>query len=165
MDNLTKKEEIIVFSLTRLFDKETLESELKEWIDGGMVDRIDSVMSMYKLISVGEVRDNMDAQYLNYAIKFYEDIKNKDFSNPIERIKGYDYGVTGVETETVSTYYTTSFESLPSLLEKKKEDLQENFWEYYPERDVIDYYENNIDRLDLDSPDISYNTFFKNVIE
>ena len=165
MDNLTKKEEIIVFSLTRLFDKETLESELKEWIDGGMVDRIDSVMSMYKLISVGEVRDNMDAQYLNYAIKFYEDIKNKDFSNPIERIKGYDYGVTGVETETVSTYYTTSFESLPSLLEKKKEDLQENFWEYDPERDVIDYYENNIDRLDLDSPDISYNTFFKNVIE
>jgi hypothetical protein len=165
MDNLTKKEEIIVFSLTRLFDKETLESELKEWIDGGMVDRIDSVMSMYKLMSVGEVRDDIDVQYLNYAIKFYEDIKNKDFSNPIERVKGYDYGVTSVETETMSTYYTTSFESLPSLLEKKKEDIQENFWDYDPERDVIDYLENSIDRLDLDSPDISYNTFFKNVIE
>ena len=165
MDNLTKKEEIIVFSLTRLFDKETLESELKEWIDGGMVDRIDSVMSMYKLMSVGEVRDDIDVQYLNYAIKFYEDIKNKDFSNPIERVKGYDYGVTGVETETMSTYYTTSFESLPSLLEKKKEDLQENFWEYDPEREVIDYFDSSVDRLDLDSPDISYNTFFKNVIE
>ena len=165
MDNLTKKEEIIVFSLTRLFDKETLESELEEWVDGDMVGRIDSVISMYKLISVGEVRNNIDVQYLNYAIKFYEDIKNKDFSNPIERVKGYDYGVYGVETETMSTYYTTTFESLPSLLEKKKEDLQVNFWDYDSEREVIDYINTNIDRIDSDSPDISYDTSFKNVIE
>ena len=162
MDKLTNMEKKIVFMLTKIFSKSKLEKEFLEWEEGGMVDEIiDSVRSCYKLLSINP-SSGIDIQYLNYVLKHYESVKNKNFNNPIERVENYDYLVPGIEIETVSVDYRISFNTLPSMVSEKLYDVKEHFWEYDPEREVNDYLESEIDDLDFTNADISPNKYGRN---
>lgn len=165
MDEFTKTEKRILLMLVKLNSKNKLFDVLKQWVGDGMIGEIDVVRDCYKLLSLN-VSNNIDVQYLYYAINNYESIINKDFSSPIERVMGYNYDVPAIEIETISVTYSISFQTLPSLLNEKIHDVKEHFWEYDPDREVNDYLESDVDNMDYDNADVNitnYNTP-KNVI-
>lgn len=151
--------------LVKLFPKDKLEQEFLEWEENGMTDKIDSVRDCYRLLSISPSWD-IDIQYLNYAIKYYQDIKGKKFTNPIERVENYDYMAPAIEIETMSVDYTLSFKTLPSMVNEKLEDIKENFWQYDPNREVRDYLESEIDSIEFYNADVSPNKYGeKNIIK
>lgn len=166
MSKLTETEKRIVLMLVKLNSKDKLIDVLGEWEGDGLVGEIQIVRDCYKLLSLSGI-EQIDGQYLNYAINNYESIKRKDFSSPIERMVSYDYEVDGVETETVSVRYTVNFNTLPSLLNQKIQDIKEYFWDYDPDRETYDYLESDVDSLDFDDAEVQINDYItaKNVIE
>lgn len=165
MDELTKTEKRILLLLVRLNSKDKLFDVLEQWESDGMVDEIDVVRDCYKLLSLN-VSDNIDVQYLYYAVNNYDSIINKDFSSPIERVMGYNYDVPAIEIETISVTYSINFQTLPSLLNEKIHDVKEHFWEYDPDREVYDYLESDIDSMDYHNADVDVDKYKtpKNVI-
>jgi hypothetical protein len=75
--------------------------------------------------------------------------------------------VYGVEIETVSARYTVNFNTLPSLLNQKIQDIKEFFWDYDPDRETYDYLESEVDSLDFDGANVEIinNDSSKNIIE
>ena len=73
----------------------------------------------------------------------------------------------GVEIETVSARYTVNFNTLPSLLNQKIQDIKEFFWDYDPDRETYDYLESEVDSLDFDGANVEIinNDSSKNIIE
>ena len=83
MDRLTKKEMLIVKFIVAQNSLATLEKELKNYRVSGI--ELDSVIVVFRYFSIDRNDDEYSIQYLNYCVKNYDNIKNEDYSNPIER--------------------------------------------------------------------------------
>lgn len=165
MKKLTNTEKKIVQFITKLNSIGKLKNALEDFVYDGMSSEIPVVRDAYKLLSLSP-SENIDVQYLNYSINNYQKINNKDFSSPIERVSDYSYLAPAVETEIIRVDYHVGFVTLPSMIEQQISDVEEHFWEYDPEREIVDYLETEIDSIDFNNADVSINEYFKgNVIE
>lgn len=134
---ITPKEKMLVKILVRLYTKEKLENEFDESIKYG-----DSNSSLVKgagkLIGIEfwSGLNRFGSQYLNYAIKNYEDIKNDVYPEKIERVQ--QVALYADEVESVTHYNTKKVivYLLPSYINEASQHIYENFYEYDP--DTID---------------------------
>ena len=77
--------------------------------------------------------EDLGPQYLNYAIKNYDKIKNKEFPMPIERMRRYSYNYSASERWDVTAKYQTDFKCLPSMDGIATSVVKNNVWELDPE--------------------------------
>jgi hypothetical protein len=88
-------------------------------------------------------------------LDFYDEINNGDFSNEMERMMEYEITIPATEQEIVFVDYSVRVKSLPSLIEILAKDVDENLFEYDPDRSVIDYGDSEVvdfDELTISSP-------------
>lgn len=138
MNKLTKKEEIIVKTLVKKFSKDNLDRFIYDYIEDNHIPS--SLKDMIRMIKVDDsFQSEVSIQYLQYAYQYYENIVNGDFSNDIERVKSYALTKETTESEIVYKDYTVNFYSTPSLLERKSDNIKDNFWNYDFDSDTIDY--------------------------
>ena len=134
---ITPKEKMLVKILVRLYTKEKLEKEFNETIKYGEGNS-DWVNGAGKLIGIESwnVLNRFGSQYLNYAIKNYEDIKNEVYPEKIERVQKVT--LYAEEVESVRHYNTKRVlvYLLPSYIDEATKHIYENFYEYDP--DTID---------------------------
>ena len=134
---ITPKEKMLVKILVRLYTKEKLEYEFDETIKYGESNS-NLVNGAGKLIGI-ETWNSLNrfgSQYLNYAIKNYEDIKNEIYPDEIERVQ--EVLLYADEIESVVHYDTKRVRVylLPSYIDEASKYIYEKFYEYDP--DTID---------------------------
>lgn len=153
---ITPKEKMLVKILVRLYTKERLESEFDESIKYGESNS-SLVNGAGKLIGVEtwNTLNRFGSQYLNYAIKNYEDIKNEIYPEKIERVQ--EVLLYAEETENVVHYSTkrVSVYLLPSYIEEASEHIFKNFYEYDPDTLDTDYGDSDFINL-KPSPEDTY---------
>lgn len=135
---LTQREKILLKVFTKKRSKEEIQQDMRDFIESGGVDTSKSLEMLLKVMSY-ENFIPVAIQYLNYANKYYDEIVLGDFSNDIERVASFEISVGAKETEVVFVDYTTTVNTLPSLVEVFAEDFMENMWDYNPDREIIDY--------------------------
>jgi hypothetical protein len=160
---VTEKEKLVLKVLVKKMTKERMKEEMTNFVDSNgqetpeFVERILLAMSHEEFIPIS-------IQYLNYALKYYDDIVSGDFSNDIERVARFDLTLGAEETEIVFVDYTATVITLPSLIDVIAKDFMENPWEYEPDREIIDYGETLDTKWD-DNYDISSpSTPFRRII-
>ena len=144
---ITNKEKMLVKTLVKLYSKERLEDESKE---------LDEIFSMDSPLVIGAAKllginrgglRNIGTQYLNYAIKNYEDIRKNIFPSEIERVvEAYFYAE---ETEMVEHFITRRVEYflLPSKYESTEKFVYDNFFEFDPYTVNTDYGDSDFSNL------------------
>jgi len=147
MDKLTKKEEIIVKNLVKKYSKEDLDQFIDDYIDDGRIP--ESLKTMIKMIQGEDINlsgliENISIQYIQYAYEYYQNIEQGDFSNDIERVKSYSLILETTEEEVVYKDYSVDFATTPSLLNRKTENIKDNFFTYNFESDTVDYGDSHI---------------------
>lgn len=154
---ITKKEEMLVKTLVRLYKKERLVEEFNDVLGNGDVHS-DIVKGAGKLLGIDPYSlRNIGIQYINYSIENYEDIKNNIFPPDIERVKeGHFYAD---ETETVVHYNRKRARAY--VLESKMNDFEDHIYENYYDfdPDTLDTDYGDSDFADL-QPDRKSNTTF-----
>jgi hypothetical protein len=154
MDRLTKKEMLIVKFIFAQNSLATLEKELKNYRVSGI--ELDSVIVVFRYFSIDRNDDEYSIQYLNYCVKNYDNIKNEDYSNPIERAIKFRIDADSIETQTIYKTYTVHYTTIPSLKDDVCKDITENkFWDYEPDGEIMDYGDTDIDSLMYNDPEIS----------
>ena len=153
---LTKVEEKLIKRIVKdnLFDE--LESYLDEYIQTMEVDNpvTDFLKSIFP-----NIEDKTCLEILAYCVEFYSKIENDDFSNSMERSADVQFTMAATEQEIVYVSYSVSFDTLPSLSKRIKETVEENWWEFNPERNIDEYGDSEIISKEFDAPYISgYNT-------
>jgi hypothetical protein len=144
---ITKKEEMLVKTLVRLYKKERLVEEFNDILGYGDVSS-DIVKGAGKLLGIDPYSlRNIGIQYINYSINNYEDIKNNIFPPDIERVKeGHFYAD---EAESVIQYNRKR--AVAYVLESKLGDFEDSVYERF--------YEFDPDTLDTDYGDSDFIDF------
>ena len=134
---ITPKEKMLVKILVRLYTKEKLENEFDETIKYGESNS-NLVNGASKLIGI-ETLNRFGSQYLNYAIKNYEDIKNEIYPDEIERVQ--EVLLYADEIESVVHYDTKRVRVylLPSYIDEASKYIYEKFYEYDPDTIETNY--------------------------
>jgi hypothetical protein len=154
MDRLTKKEMLIVKFIVAQNSLATLEKELKNYRVSGI--ELDSVIVVFRYFSIDRNDDEYSIQYLNYCVKNYDNIKNEDYSNPIERAITFRIDADSIETQTIYKTYTVHYITIPSLKDDVCKEITGNrFWDYEPDGEIMDYGDTDIDSLMYNDPQIS----------
>lgn len=153
---LTKVEEKLIKRIVKdnLFDE--LESLLDEYIKTMDVNNpvTDFLRSIFP-----NIEDRTCLEILAYCVEFYSKIENDDFSNSMERSADVQYTMLATEQEIVYVSYTIDVDTLPSLAKRMMYTVDENWWEFDPERNIDDYGDSEIVSKEFDAPYIrGYNT-------
>jgi hypothetical protein len=137
---ITPKEKMLVKILVRLYTKEKLENEFDETIKYGESNS-NLVNGASKLIGIEtwNTSNRFGSQYLNYAIKNYEDIKNEIYPDEIERVQ--EVLLYADEIESVVHYDTKRVRVylLPSYIDEASKYIYEKFYEYDPDTIETNY--------------------------
>jgi hypothetical protein len=152
---LTEKEKFILSSLVKLRTKEDLNKYLKKYINTNGNEGTELVDKIIESLFGEKKYATFSIQYLKYAVDFYENIKNKDFSNKMERVQSFDLTIPCTERETIFVNYSTTILTLPSLADVITKDVIENLWDYDPDRDIMDYGETEFFGCDNDDYHLS----------
>lgn len=132
----------------------TLEKELKNYRVSGI--ELDTVIVVFRYFSINRNDDEYSIQYLNYCVKNYDNIKNEDYSNPIERAIKFRIDADSIETQTIYKTYTVHYITIPSLKDGVCKEITENrFWDYEPDGEIMDYGDTDIDSITYNDPEIS----------
>ena len=137
--SITQKEKMLVSVLVKLYSKEKLEEDFKEMSEYGDGSS-KLVLGAGKLIGIGQRElTDLGQQYINYAIKNYEKIKENQFPEHIDRVK--EVVLFGNETEKVYKINRTRTRIfiLPETLDKCVGHVTENIWEYDTDTEDYDY--------------------------
>lgn len=154
MDRLTKKEMLIVKFIVAQNSLATLEKELKNYRVSGI--ELDSVIVVFRYFSIDRNDDEYSIQYLNYCVKNYDNIKNEDYSNPIERAIKFRIEADSIERQTIYKTYTVHYITTPSLKDAVFKEITDNrFWDYEPDGEIMDYGDTDIENLMYNDPEIS----------
>lgn len=154
MDRLTKKEMLIVKFIVAQNSLATLEKELKNYRVSGI--ELDSVIVVFRYFSIDRNDDEYSIQYLNYCVKNYDNIKNEDYSNPIERAIKFRIDADSIERQTIYKTYTAHYITTPSLKDAVFKEITDNrFWDYEPDGEIMDYGDTDIENLMYNDPEIS----------
>lgn len=151
---VTEKEKRILKLLVKKYSRDILETSMDEYISSNGNSGTEVVDNIF--IPLGyENFTSISIQYLKYALDFYDEIKNDDFSNEMERMMEYEITIPATEREIVFVDYSVRVKELPSLIEIIAKDVDENLFEYDPDRSVIDYGDSEVvdfDELTISSP-------------
>ena len=132
----------------------TLEKELKNYRVSGI--ELDSVIVVFRYFSIDRNDDEYSIQYLNYCVKNYDNIKNEDYSNPIERAIKFRIDADSIERQTIYKTYTAHYITTPSLKDAVFKEITDNrFWDYEPDGEIMDYGDTDIENLMYNDPEIS----------
>ena len=132
----------------------TLEKELKNYRVSGI--ELDSVIVVFRYFSIDRNDDEYSIQYLNYCVKNYDNIKNEDYSNPIERAIKFRIEADSIERQTIYKTYTAHYITTPSLKDAVFKEITDNrFWDYEPDGEIMDYGDTDIENLMYNDPEIS----------
>jgi len=153
MDKLTKKEMLIVKYIVAQNSLVKLQNELKEYRISGYEP--ESVTVVLRYFSIPKHNDEYSIQYLNYCVKNYSDIKNEDYSNPIERAVKFEIESKTVESQIIYKTYTVHCVTISSLKDNAFQRITENFWDYDPESQDSGYGDNEIIEMKYINPEIS----------
>ena len=154
MDRLTKKEMLIVKFIVAQNSLATLEKELKNYRVSGI--ELDSVIVVFRYFSIDRNDDEYSIQYLNYCVKNYDNIKNEDYSNPIERAIKFRIEADSIERQTIYKTYTVHYITTPSFKDAVFKEITDNrFWDYEPDGEIMDYGDTDIENLMYNDPEIS----------
>lgn len=154
MDRLTKKEMLIVKFIVAQNSLATLEKELKNYRVSGI--ELDSVIVVFRYFSIDRNDDEYSIQYLNYCVKNYDNIKNEDYSNPIERAIKFRIDADSIERQKIYKTYTVHYITTPSLKDAVFKEITDNrFWDYEPDGEIMDYGDTDIENLMYNDPEIS----------
>lgn len=154
MSDLSQVEKIIVKTLVKLNSKEELKESYDDWVNYGMDGNISIFDSVARLMSI-DVNLELGVQYVRYSFEYYDSIVEGNFNNPMERLSYFDCTVNAVEIEVVSVDYSVQFHAFPSFLDEKMMDIEDNFWDYDPDRETMDYLDSSIDSMDWKSADVT----------
>lgn len=156
---VTEKEKRILKLLVKKYSRDILETSMDEYISSKGYSGTEVVDNIF--IPLGyENFTSISIQYLKYALDFYDEIKNDDFSNEMERMMEYEITIPATEREIVFVDYSVRVKALPSLIEIIAKDVDENLFEYGPDRSVIDYGDSEVvdfDELTISSPSKLWN--------
>ena len=153
MDRLTKKEMLIVKFIVAQNSLATLEKELKNYRVSGI--ELDSVIVVFRYFSIDRNDDEYSIQYLNYCVKNYGNINNGDYSKPIERAIKFRIDADSIEIQTIYKTYTVRYVTIPSLKDDTSKRITEDFWDYEPDGEIMDYGDTDIEKLLYNDPEIS----------
>ena len=131
----------------------TLQKELKEYRISGNEPSCVTVVLRY--FSIPKHDDEYSIQYLNYCVKNYDNIKNEDYSNPIERAIKFRIDADSIERQTIYKTYTVHYITTPSLKDDTSKRITEDFWDYEPDGEIMDYGDTDIEKLLYNDPEIS----------
>ena len=152
MDKLTKKEMLIVKYIVAQNSLVTLQKELKEYRISGNEPSCVTVVLRY--FSIPKHDDEYSIQYLNYCVENYSNINNGDYSKPIERAIKFRIDADSIEIQTIYKTYTVRYVTIPSLKDDTSKRITEDFWDYEPDGEIMDYGDTDIEKL-------LYNEWFK----
>lgn len=135
--SITQKEKMLVSVLVKLYSKERLEEEFDFITEEGH-GHSKLVFGAGKLVGILQNQlQKLSQQYLNYAVKNYDDIKEGKFPESIQRVKMVV--LYGNEAENVYkvNHTRTRLIILPDTLDKCIEQVGKDLWDY--DTDTIDY--------------------------
>ena len=153
MDKLTKKEMLIVKYIVAQNSLVTLQKELKEYRISGNEPSCVTVVLRY--FSIPKHDDEYSIQYLNYCVENYSNINNGDYSKPIERAIKFRIDADSIEIQTIYKTYTVRYVTIPSLKDDTSKRITEDFWDYEPDGEIMDYGDTDIEKLLYNDPEIS----------
>jgi hypothetical protein len=151
----TKKEQVIIKYLVKNFSLEDLQKDLDKNSGNGYSNCADSIIKSLAIKDLRtQIKDMLGLQCLYYAITNYENVKNNNFEAPIERANLYN--ITRYFEEQVTQYvtYSTTFYSIPSLLENTLESVKDNYWNFDTDKDTIDWGDNDVIEEDYKKPEV-----------
>lgn len=125
---ITPKEKMLVSVLVRLYSKERLEIELQEIVKNASITS-SVVNGVAKLIGITKSDINqISIQYLNYAVENYNSIKNKVFTEKIERVIELRIYASEVEYTKI---YNTKMARIPTLEKYSAETANAVYNDFY----------------------------------
>ena len=131
----------------------TLQKELKEYRISGNEPSCVTVVLRY--FSIPKHDDEYSIQYLNYCVENYSNINNGDYSKPIERAIKFRIDADSIEIQTIYKTYTVRYVTIPSLKDDTSKRITEDFWDYEPDGEIMDYGDTDIEKLLYNDPEIS----------
>ena len=131
----------------------TLQKELKEYRISGNEPSCVTVVLRY--FSIPKHEDEYSIQYLNYCVENYSNINNGDYSKPIERAIKFRIDADSIEIQTIYKTYTVRYVTIPSLKDDTSKRITEDFWDYEPDGEIMDYGDTDIEKLLYNDPEIS----------
>ena len=123
---ITQKEKMIVNTLTRIYPKEKLESELQEYLQ--KPNPIEIVVGIGKVLGLGlqgNLLKVLGIQYLNYAIENYEDIRKNIYPEHIDRCKSLSVHSTETEIIREIMYVVTRISTLDKFVDQVTDSIYE----------------------------------------
>lgn len=130
----TEKEKMIILMIAKQNSKERIEEEILNAIkQGGHSEIFERACNFFSVNNIDKWgRMKISLQYLNYALKNYDDVSNKIFTDDFERVIKMSFELDNMEVTTSRVRHLAQTYGLTSLRKEIQEDARDNFWEFDP---------------------------------
>lgn len=114
--------------------KEKIKEEILNAIkNGGHSEIFERACNFFSVDNIDKWgRMKISLQYLNYALKNYDEVLKKIFPDEFERVVKMSFELENMEVTTLRVRHLAETYGLTSLRKEIHEDARDNFWEFDP---------------------------------